>query len=122
MSSYLQRLFNRAATPPAPALAATGQVAPASRLTSPIAEADQRFNLPGFEAIAFDANAPAALESTGQPFAQTPQFLREPPQAANDSIAKFTPPLRAVPDTNGDSSVYGASEVELYPESAGVAF
>lgn len=62
MSGYMQRLFSRAGIAPAPAGAPTSvsSATPAARLVSPVAEADQRLNLPGFETAPFEAMDEAA--------------------------------------------------------------
>ena len=66
MSTYLQRLFSRAAAPvAAPALSAA---APATRIASPVAERDQRLALPEFSAAVMSPDAwPEGIDDGATP-------------------------------------------------------
>ncbi|MFI0848340.1 hypothetical protein [Mesorhizobium sp. IMUNJ 23232] len=117
MSSYLQRLFNRGA--PAPSLAMPGlAIAPAARLASPLAEADQRLNLPGF--VAPVDTADVAVEPAG---AIVPHAFLAPPTSHQPSIDSPRPlPVAAVPSPEAATPVSVEAELRADPRpAAGIA-
>ncbi len=85
MSGYLQRLFNRAAAAPAPALPVAS---PANRIGSPIAERDQRLNLPEFGDAVITADVWPETPGPAEPV--------EPPTPAPSTVIRNVHETRIV--------------------------